>query len=274
MYVLAGFIALDRVWLFLVILPISQILFHPASVRGTWTARLPFTSIPTAYNLSDLDTFSILLLAWYDDFVSFFNFALNSLLAKLKPLPAVYVVPVLPTVPLIVRVPFWAETEIQPVHCILNELVTLLSSTWFKYVLVFVVVVVVFAVAADVVPMMFIQVLCGLAGIVTVRAVPLTSPIVSVLDRLKVGLEFTTIPVQFNVLLSTFTQTAPVFPQMVIWLHVESSETCLQLLPSLSQMFVRKVFTAPPSQSHHNFLSCWIIVCCVTCKNGLRMRQR
>ena len=117
-------------------------------------------------------------------------------------------------------------------------------------------VVVVFAVAADVVPMMFFQILCGLAGIVTVRAVPLTLPIVSALDRLKVGLEFTTIPVQFNVLLSTFTQTAPVFPEMVIWLHVESSETCLQFPPSLSQMFVRKVFTASPSQSHHNFLSC------------------
>ena len=114
-------------------------------------------------------------------------------------------------------------------------------------------VVVVFAVAPDDVPMMFFQILCGLAGIVTVRAVPLTLPIVSVLDRLKVGLEFTTIPVQFNVLLSTFTQISPLV--QLISVQVLSSAMLLQFCHLLSQMFVRKVFTASPSQSHLNLLS-------------------
>ena len=101
-------------------------------------------------------------------------------------------------------------------------------------------VVVVFAVAPDDVPMMFFQILCGLAGIVTVRAVPLTLPIVSVLDRLKVGLEFTTIPVQFNVLLSTFTQISPLV--QLISVQVLSSAMLLQFCHLLSQMFETRIF--------------------------------
>ncbi len=109
-----------------------------------------------------------------------------------------------------------------------------------------------FAVAADVVPMMFFQILCGLAGIVTLRAVPLTLPIVSVLDRPKVGLEFSTTPVQFNVLLSTFTQIFPLV--QVISVQVLSSAMLLQLLPSLSQMFETRIFDKAPLQAYCQIL--------------------
>ena len=108
-------------------------------------------------------------------------------------------------------------------------------------------VVFVFAVAPDDVPMMLFQILCGLAGIVTVRSVPLTVPTVLLVPRLKVGLEFTTIPVQFNVLLSTFTQIPPLV--QVISVQVLSSAMLLQFCHLLSQMFETRIFDKAPFQA-------------------------